>query len=108
MFGPRESNEEELTGWIDGDPINATEVLLPQGEAHVAAKVLCHHIGDNGQVYRKYSSNPMLNSILYDIEFVDCNIKQYSANIIAQNMYDQLNGHSKVVLDCIIDHRKDE
>ena len=56
-----------------------------------------------------YDSNPLLNSIVYDIEFLDGAIKQYSANIIAQNMFSQVDehGHSRTLLYCIVDHKSD-
>lgn len=33
-----------------------------------------------------YDPDPMINSVIYDVEFPDREIKQYSANTIARNM----------------------
>ena len=57
-----------------------------------------------------YDSKPVLNSIIYDVLFPDGVVKQYSANTIAQSLYSTLDseGYSKSVLDCILEHSKDD
>ena len=125
-FDPRDNDEDEPLGWINGDPVDANgipafenaigdilvnaEVLLPQGEELISAKVKRRHVNEDGEVHGEFDNNPILNTILYDIEFPDGATKQYAANIIAENMYSSLdeNGYSKVVLDCILDHNKDD
>ena len=83
--------------------INA-EVLLPQGEEMTNARVLGRSKGEQGI----YDENPLLNTILYDVEFDDGTVKQYSANTIAMNMYDQVDrdGYSLTTFDCIVRHEK--
>ena len=51
----------------------------------------------------------MLNSIVYDVEFTDGTIKEYSANVIAENMLSQVDedGFSMTMMECIIDHKMD-
>jgi len=46
----------------------------------------------------------------YDVEFPNGEIKEYAANVIAENMYSQVdeNGHAVQILDAIVDYRKDE
>ena len=57
-----------------------------------------------------YESKPVLNSITYDVLFPDGVVKQYTANTIAQSLYFTLDseGHSKSVLDCILEHSIDD
>ena len=45
----------------------------------------------------KYNNNPLFNLILYDVELPDGEIKEYSANVISENIYAQVNvdGHVK-------------
>jgi hypothetical protein len=52
----------------------------------------------------------MLNSIIYEIEFPDGQVKEYAANFIAENMLTQVDadGYSITMMDAIIDYRKDE
>ena len=33
-----------------------------------------------------YQENPILNSIIYDVEFPDAEVKEYAANILAENL----------------------
>ena len=42
---------------------------------------------DNRNVIGAYNENPLLNSIIYDVQFPDGEIKEYAANVITQNMY---------------------
>jgi len=50
-----------------------------------------------------------LNSIVYDVEFPDGTVKEYSANIIAENMLTQVDsdGFTMTMMEGIIDHKKD-
>ena len=59
---------------------------------------------------RKYDNNPMLNSIMYEVEFADGTVKEYGANIIAENMLRQVDseGFSLALMEGIVDFRCDE
>ena len=125
-YDPRESDSDEPIGWIDGDPIEPdgtavfensrsdtlinAEVLLPQGEDIITAKVKGRHVTENGEVVGKYNTNPTLNSIIYDVSFPNGAVKQYAANTIAEALYSTTDneGHSKAVLDCILEHSKND
>ena len=84
-------------------------VLLPQGESIQQVKVKGRAMDIHGHPVGTYDSNPLLNSIVYDVEFPDGTLKQYLANIFAQNMYSQVDehGHSKALLDCIVNFKRD-
>jgi hypothetical protein len=47
---------------------------------------------------------------LYIVEFDDAEQLEYAVNNIAENIYSQVNveGRSYMLMDSIIDHRKDE
>ena len=85
------------------------ELNLPQGEQLRKAKVVGRSTDGNGKVTGSYDPNPFLNTLTYDVEFPDGEIKEYSANVIAENMYAQVDdeGHSVQILDSIVDYRKD-
>lgn len=53
------------------------------------------------------SDNPLLDSRIYEVEYVDGNVEDLTANIIAENLIAQVDeeGHRQVVLEEIIDHR---
>ena len=57
----------------------------------VTGKVTQRTIGPDGQVTGTYDNNPYLTSIIYDVEFPDGQVKQYAANIIAENMLTQVD-----------------
>ena len=126
-FDPRESDDAEPIGWLDGDPIDPSdkkaifehslsdvligaEVLLPQGEKLTSARVKSRHTDENGDITGQYDTNPLLKSLIYDVEFPDGTVHEYAANIITEHMYSTIdeNGFSKLILDCILDHSKDD
>ena len=43
----------------------------------------------NGKRMGKSHSDPILDTRVYDVEFPDGTVKEFAANIIAQNMYSQ-------------------
>ena len=82
------------------------EILLPHGEELLADKLIQHTLDENGKVMGKRSENPMLNTLMYDVEFSDGTIRPYAANVIADNIYDQVDseGIRTKIIDAIIDH----
>ena len=112
---PEADDPVDATGQpVDEQPfwdrlINA-EVLLPHGKQVQQAKVRGRAKDTAGKVIGTHDDNPLLNSIVYDVEFPDGAVKQYSANTIAENMFAQVDseGHQYQLLMGITDHSKDE
>ena len=52
-----------------------------------------------------YDDNPFLNTIIYEVEFPDGQVKDYAANVIAENMLTQVDsdGFTLSMMDGIID-----
>lgn len=73
------------------------------------AKVKGNSNDADGNIIGNYNDNLFLNTMVYDVEFPDGAIKEYAANIIAENMYAQIDPHgrSHTILDCILDFKKD-
>ena len=90
------------------DRLIHSELYLPQGEEMQAAKVIRRSKDADGNIIGTYDDNPMLNSLVYDVEFPDGEIREYSANVIAENMFSQVdaNGHQHTLLDSIIDFER--
>ena len=111
---PETEDTVDSTGkLIDQQPaydriINA-EVMLQQGESLVLGKVKRRALGPNGTVEGVYDENPLLNSIVYEVEFPDGHVNEYSANVIAENMLSQVDseGYSLTLMDGIVDFKKD-
>ena len=86
------------------------EVLLPQnGERLQAGKVIGRATDADGNPAGEYHSNPILNTRVYDVQFPDGMIQQYSANIIAENLYSQVDedGRRYTMLDDIVEYSND-
>ena len=73
-------------------------------------KVRGRALGSHGNIIRKYDNNPYLNSVMYKVEFIDGQVKEYAANIIAENMLSQVdsNRYSLMLMEGIVNYRKDE
>ena len=86
------------------------EVGLPQGERNFHAKVIGRSKDADGNINGTYDLNPFANTMVYDVQFPDGQIKEYAANVIAENMYNQVdpNGHKVNFLDSIVNYRKDD
>ena len=88
--------------------INA-KLNLPQGEKFQNAKVIGQSKDGNGVPIGSYDINPSLNKKIYDFEFPDGEIRKYCANVIAENMYSQVDaeGYRYQLLDTIVYHKQD-
>jgi hypothetical protein len=92
------------------DKIMHSEVALQLSENMSTGKVTQRALGPDGRTAGTYDDNPILNSIIYEVEFCDGQVKEYAANVIAENMLTQVDsdGYSTTILKAIIDYRKDK
>ena len=65
--------------------INA-EMQLQQGNEMKNTKVIRRSPGHDGKNVDTYSSIPIHNTIIYDVMFTEGAIKEYAANVSAENM----------------------
>ena len=91
------------------DKMIHTQLQLQHGEAMMGARVKGRKRNAFGQEIGAYNENPMMNTMIYEIEFQDGTIKEYAANVIAENIYAQVDheGSMYTLLDAIIDFKKD-
>ncbi len=59
-------------------------------------------VDENGCMIGTYNDNPLLNTMVYDCEFPDGTTKECAANIIAENIYNNVD----LVQDLSWIHRK--
>jgi hypothetical protein len=92
------------------DKIIHFEVALQLGENMSTGKVTQRALGPDGRTAGTYDDNSMLNSIVYEVEIPDGQVKEYAANVIAENMLMQVDsdGYSTTILKAIIDYCKDK
>ena len=92
------------------DQIINAEVALQLEEEVTTGKVTHRALGPDGQVAGTYDDNPFLNTIIYEVEFPDGQVKDYAANVIAENMLTQVDsdGFTLTMMDGIIDYERDD
>jgi len=91
------------------DSLISAEVLLPKGDVLLPAKVIARKRDAEGNLMGRENANPILDTTIYDVQFQDGHVESYSANIIAENIYAQVDeeGQRFVLLDEIMNHCKD-
>ncbi len=82
----RPINQQLVTDLLIND-----EVLLPQGDSQQMAKVIRRSIDSDVIVIGEFDENPILNSLVYDVEFPNSVVKQYAMNVIAKTVFSQVD-----------------
>ena len=92
------------------DRIINSEVQLQLGDEVTCGTVKRRALGPDGKIVGTYDEDPQRNSMIYEVEFPDGQVKEHAANVIAENILRQVDteGFSTTLLDCIIDFRKDD
>ena len=121
-----DGDDAEMTITMDDDPVDdegelvfdqpfteiliGTECVLPVGDGQRLAKVRKRSVDSDGNDIGVSDPNPFLNTAVYDVEFDDGTIRKYGANIIAQNIFEQVDdeGYSLTKLEGIIDYVKED
>ena len=88
--------------------INA-ELLLPRDGEYKPAKVVRRTTTSDGRAVGTYNDAHLLNTMTYEVRFNDGEVKEYAANVIAENLLNQIDdeGFTILKIDCIVDHRTD-
>ena len=73
----------------------------------VYARVKGRALDSEGEPIGKESLNPITDTRLYEVKFVDGTMETVPANAIAENLLSQVDqeGHRQLLLDKIISHR---
>ena len=91
------------------DKIINAEVMIQNSDEMAMGQVARRSLDADGRMTWTYHDNPFLNTITYNVEFSNGQVKEYGTNIIAVNMLTQVDsdGYSLSLMDSIIDHRRD-
>lgn len=86
------------------------ELMLPKDGEYKQAKVVGRTMTSDGKVSGTYDENHILNTMLYDVQFHDGDVQEYAANVIAENILNQVDndGFTTLKLKGIVDHRKSD
>jgi hypothetical protein len=88
----------------------SAEVVLPKGDYQYIAKVMGRKRDRVGNVIGHFHPNPILDTSIHEVMFPDGTIQDYSANVLAEALYSQVDeeGNRWLLLKDIIDHREDD
>jgi len=78
------------------------EVHLPQGEEMKAAKVKKQSRNEGGEIVCTYDDNPILNTLVYDVEFPYGEVREYAANLIKTCTLKRM--HQDLLIRCLIQY----
>jgi hypothetical protein len=90
------------------DKYVGAHVRVPVGGEIRSGKFMRRKLEVDGTWKGRANANSMLDSRIYEIEFPDGRSDEYTANVIAENMYAQCDNKGKQfnIMYCIIDHKK--
>ena len=101
-----EQKSEEFDSYID------MEFKRPRGldGGLFHAKVNWREMDHDGDPIREETNNPITNTSLYKVEYIDGTIETLSAKIITENILSQIEkeGHRQLLMDRIIDNQTDK
>jgi hypothetical protein len=82
--------------------------MLPRGVYMLLGTVRQRATNEIGAPIGTTNDNPILDTRVYEVALNDDIVLEYSANVIAENLYSQVNqeGHLLVLLDLILNHKK--
>lgn len=88
----------------------AVKIPSDDGESTILGKVTKRKRDHDNSLVGTYNENPILNTALYQVETPDGTIHEYTANRIAEHIWNQVDddGWDYSTLYDIIGHRKDE
>ena len=81
--------------------------MLPKGAAVAVATVKRRKLDGLGNATGKTNQNPILDSRLYVVKFADGADAEYSANVVAENMWAQCDAdrNQHRLMEAIVDHK---
>ena len=92
------------------DTLIGIEVSMnrPEDDAKGLCKVLRAAVDENGKTTGHYDANPQLNTLIYECQCWDGQVRKYAANVIAENILNQVNadGTVRCSLERIVDHKR--
>ena len=92
------------------DTLIKAELMLPHDGLQRPARVRGRSTNSDGSLTGTYNDNPLMNTMTYEVEFDDGAVKEYAANVIAENILMQVDeeGFTLTHLDSILDYRKND
>ena len=91
------------------DKILNVDLALQLDEKVVAGRVKRQSLGLEGKIVGRYDDNPIMKSMIYEVELPESQVKDYAENVIARNMLSQVydKGYSATLVDSIVYYKRD-
>ena len=107
---PNDKMTEKEQVDLDQNRFISARVKVPVGGEEKFGKVLGRKRDADGELIGKASSDPLQDTAVYDVEFVDGTVGEFTANIIAESIYAKCNpdGSTTALLEEITDHKRDD
>ena len=98
------------TEWKTFDKYLSAKVMIPRGEDLAYGQVVGRKRDHSGQLVGRSNPNPLLDTAIYEIQFDDGKVEEYTANIVAESIYAQVDdeGYTLHLVDEIVGHTKDK
>jgi len=107
---PEGTAQPEMDNYTDDtyDSYLGAELLVPHGDTYISGRVMKRIRDDEGNPIGQRHQNPLLDTRQYEVQFQDGSTSEYTANLIAENLYSQCDteGRRHLVFKEIVDHRK--
>ena len=91
------------------DKFISASVMLPQGGEYESGTVVARKRGPDGNPIGQSHPNPILDTRVYDVQFPDGHVEEFTANVIAECVYSQVDreGRQYLMIKEIVDHKSD-
>ncbi len=108
--------DEDFDFGIKGEDDQPLDKVTPEtGDGYLNAEIARGRVvrrkrDADGNLTGRASSNLVLDTRTYEVEFDDGDVTKFTANMIAQAMYSQCDtdGNQYLLLDQLVDHQKDD
>ena len=109
-YGDMIQEEKKDVDKFDNNAYNwylGAKLSINRGDGEIWGRVVKRARGNDGEFIGRSHNNPLMDSREYWIEFPDGDEGKYAANVVAENLYSQVDfeGRQYAVLKEIVDHR---
>jgi len=107
-----EDNVDEADGYDEDtyDTFLGGQLMLEHKGQLALGTVTKRAKGEDGNPIGKHNANPLFDTRKFEVEFPDGDVQEYYANVIAENLFSQVDseGRQMLLMESISDHKKDE
>jgi hypothetical protein len=102
------TDDEPTPGIADAELLSMDLALPRDGDGPELARVKRRKTDQDGRPIGRANKNPILDTRVFEVEFLDGHTAAMTANGIAENLFAQVDqdGHRLLLMDEIIDHRR--